>query len=676
MTNHLLKSNIKYKFIKIINLFLLISALLQGSLVQAQTLPGNVRMDCTTDTSPGWQLDVAGTPILGKDGKKIAIPPVPFNNWFVQPAIAGWHIPPGGRPADFIKPANSLEFTDQNACGFYQWAEQMFLWITSRDSDGKYTFESPIFYGLTASIDGTRDFVANSSKNGLAFSPLIRQFGPHRLPVIFGKNGKMYEFLPGKILKNKEVILDKSGKLIEIAKIGWQQGKAVFFTENRKKIAVDMVANLKDSLRGQWGIRQDFDLKNANIVQRFNSGGGFVFVHANGEVADMALGQATLGGNDKSNVLMAQNGSLVYYSIAVNNMFKEYLNLKQNQKNIAAKDIQFPTTIADIKGLGCPPVFGVKNPATTSECPPDYEALVVEIKTAWVVIPDNELTPKSNWDDYIQIFSEVPVFDKSAVYNESSHQTVTTWTPKKSQKKVKLALVGIHVVGSAKGNPEMIWATFEHDRNAPNATYKYYNQKNLEEEAQPAADANKKWLFNNNAITGPNEMLISIIDEGINKGSLTCSTPICMSNVVRQKAWGAASNVNPKQEQGDPPEKVTPTQSNTAIISINRDVIGKLPDRDVRKNYHLIGATWTKGGAAPDADSTDAPGLNQIGTSRLSNTTMETVLQGHNTEWKGSTNCFSCHKKTKTVCLSHVWDELWNKYKAPQAPPLNCLAGE
>jgi hypothetical protein len=60
---------------------------------------------------------------------------------------------------------------------------------------------------------------------------------------------------------------------------------------------------------------------------------------------------------------------------------------------------------------------------------------------------------------------------------------------------------------------------------------------------------------------------------------------------------------------------------------------------DVRKNYILTGATWTIGGAPPNGGP---PNGNEVGTSMMCNTTMETYQQGTNTT-KVGTNCFDCH---------------------------------
>ena len=79
--------------------------------------------------------------------------------------------------------------------------------------------------------------------------------------------------------------------------------------------------------------------------------------------------------------------------------------------------------------------------------------------------------------------------------------------------------------------------------------------------------------------------------------------------------------------------------SNSEIISMNNHVIGMIASGDVRNNYVMTGATWTIGGAPPN-------GGNEVGTNKLSNTTMETYQQG--------SNCFSCHTNN-TTGVSHVF---------------------
>jgi len=51
----------------------------------------------------------------------------------------------------------------------------------------------------------------------------------------------------------------------------------------------------------------------------------------------------------------------------------------------------------------------------------------------------------------------------------------------------------MHVVGTVKGHPEMVWATFEHVNNAPNEAYPYTNNKNKNVMCRRARPGN--WLF-------------------------------------------------------------------------------------------------------------------------------------------------------------------------------------
>jgi len=76
-----------------------------------------------------------------------------------------------------------------------------------------------------------------------------------------------------------------------------------------------------------------------------------------------------------------------------------------------------------------------------------------------------------------------------------------------------------------------------------------------------------------------------------------------------------------------------------------------MPSGDVRRNYFMVGATWTDGGRAPI-------GTNERGATQLSNSTMETFQQGaDDTTLNGSSNCFSCHK-SNTTAVSRIFKSL------------------
>src|SRR5262249_31100097 len=145
-----------------------------------------------------------------------------------------------------------------------------------------------------------------------------------------------------------------------------------------------------------------------------------------------------------------------------------------------------------------------------------------------------------------------------------------------------------HVVGSTAGHPEMIWATFEHFGNAPNATYKYNSTSGLKTVAQSTAGT---WVFTASGSAGP----FNVVHSPWNEPHIDSvpGHPISPSDVLRMKPWGAASNASPN------PLDASAAASNTEIISINNSVRGKMPAGDVRNNYFMTGSTWTIGGAAP-----------------------------------------------------------------------------
>ena len=178
----------------------------------------------------------------------------------------------------------------------------------------------------------------------------------------------------------------------------------------------------------------------------------FVLLDLFGHFTEAEQGQADGG------VLMAQNGSLVYYALIVNNVFALYRTM---QGATVPSGTKFPLTQANLNAItafaaahGQPPVI-------------DSEALAVEIKTSWV-----EAAGLADANKFIQMKAIVPTYDKS---------NPNDWVPN-GTKTVTLAMVGMHVVGSTgstnpanpnHGHPELLWATFEHVSNDPAAQYTY-----------------------------------------------------------------------------------------------------------------------------------------------------------------------------------------------------------
>jgi hypothetical protein len=277
----------------------------------------------------------------------------------------------------------------------------------------------------------------------------------------------------------------------------------------------------------------------------------------------------------------------------------------------------------------------------------------MEIKTAWVEasnLPD----PRS----YVTMTAIIPTYDTT---------NPNQWTPNGS-KNVQLALVGMHVVGSTgshgnpsgPGHPEMIWATFEHLGNTPLATYTHNSSAGIKKTVTRSTAGT--WLFSKSDSGGPFNYMHMIISGAniipANPGSPCPAGSFTPSDTLKQKAWGAASDVRPNPLDSDT------TASNTEIISINNSVRGMIPAGDVRGNYYIAGATWTIFGASPSFPNPPTPG-NQVGTSLLAGSTMETYQQGTDTTAaSGGSNCFSCHFDKHgasafgraTVDVSHIFN--------------------
>lgn len=558
---------------------LMATELISGQ-TQAQTLPADAKPTC-----------VVTAPV--------------FDNWFES-----GHVSLNG----IVKPANSVTFPDVPNCSFYQWSEQMFMWLTSPASissaEKERIFNSPEFFSVSLP-DQNRQRTFIEHKPGLIndFSLRAAQEGPSGFPVILSKSGRLLEIAPPQFgLQQKPLIRDKTGQLIEIDRstIG-EDKKPVFFDRSGKKIEYQLTP--ADELH------QKEKLSDTHIVREFNIDGHPVFLDQFGDVIDTEEGQA--GGGQ---VVQAQNGSLVYYISMVNDVFA-YFRTGTVNGGITPPPNQFPTSQAD---LGKITAYASAHGKTFH----NPNALAVEVKLAWV-----EASGLADQDSYIKMTAVIPTFDKS---------NPNRWTPN-GQKTAELALIGIHVVGSAAGHPEMIWATFEHNGNTPNETFTYTDTSNLTKTV-PRSTAGT-WLFSASNSVGP-----------FNIAKMKFRSPDIVSfdgqsngptDTLRSKPWGAASDVSPNPIAG------STTASNTEIISINNSVRSMIPNGDVRANYIMHGATWTIGGAPPDPGST-----NQVGTSKLTNSTMETFQQGSDsTAASGSTNCFSCHESNATS-VSHFFPKL------------------
>lgn len=169
---------------------------------------------------------------------------------------------------------------------------------------------------------------------------------------------------------------------------------------------------------------------------------------------------------------------------------------------------------------------------------------------------------------------------------------------------VVLGLVGFHLVVNTPTHPEFIWATFEHNSNAPDCT-------------NPQKAPSSGWSFNNPG----------------------CSTTDCPPN---------KNKVNPTQVCRVAPQGGGSSDNTSAMIALNASVQStlqglikqsptKFNDMAVWLNYQMTGNLWTVNGALPPSAS------NFAGSKENANTTLETFIQGN------GNNCFTCHTQKQFV---------------------------
>lgn len=515
-----------------------------------------------------------------------------------------------------VKPADSTVVLAPN-CGFFQWTEQMFLWLTSpapkRYGGGSRIMFSPQFFTVTPE-DGTthrRTFIRNDPRLPIRMNLRAMELGPHGLPMVLSRTGQVVEVQRETPGQKPPTINLANGAPAQISRVQkTAEGKLQFFDKSGKQVQPRM-------LRLAPVVRQRIMLapgrpapvvpvaafKEAIQARKLVINKIPIFLDATGSVIDVEPGQADSG------VLISQNGSLIFYITAVNDVFAYHRSMQGAAVIPSNTVITFPRTAAEVTPVV---TFAMGKGHTIL----DPNALAIETKSSWMAA-----SAVPNPSDYIQVDAVVPTFNKSNPNN---------WVPN-GQTTLKLVMLGIHVVGSTNGHGEMVWGTFEHLGNAPNATYAYNSTSGLKTIAQNTAGT---WLFTPSGSAGPFNTTSNSWT-----GSAITGSPVGPAAVLRAKPWGSNDGGNPANAAG----------LNTQVISANASVISQLNAADVRRKYFQLGTTWTIGGAAPN-------GANEVGTNHLANATMETFAQGQ-TPSAPSANCFSCHFTNK-VAVSHVYREL------------------
>ena len=501
-----------------------------------------------------------------------------------------------------ITNANSVTFPSVNNCSFYQWSEQMFLWLVSPDKGGKYTpgntvLESPLFYDVTAAdAAGNQVMIRHVPGTSINVAGIIKEVGPDGLLLVTDDKGNDFEVEAPKPKAPAMVmgaIANGAERSLAVAHIApGSDALHHIFKDQSGKIIEHPKAQVRN-IRHQ-----------EPILEEIKADGQEVFIDTAGNEHTILIGQAT------NHVLIAaQNNSLVYYAIMVNDVYAYYLTAFKKNRPFT-RDSVFPTTAAARDSI-CAYAREMGAGAL-----PDSDALAMELKLSLV-----ETTGLKNPETYITINANVPIYDTTNKNN---------WVPTGKTRPTKLAIIGIHVVGSVSTHPEMAWATFEHKNNAPNGSYDYLTSKG--DTVHVTADTGSGWL-----------LCSSSSDQPYNKPHMKVNGDSIVSLPGFTISASSTNLVFPFGSMiGDitNPENRSSAASNSEVIGINNSVIGQLVGNDLRKNYILIGATWTSHGANPSGASfsvkDSTPGV-AIGTNMLANSTMETYFQ------KPGRSCFFCH---------------------------------
>ena len=238
------------------------------------------------------------------------------------------------------------------------------------------------------------------------------------------------------------------------------------------------------------------------------------------------------------------------------------------------------------------------------------------VKATWYRLSDGEAAPKGAYTTK----AEVPLLKQEC--DASGCQAVTT-----GQFEVAtVALVGMHVVGYTNNHPEFIWATFEHNMNAP-----AFADNSFEFDASKS-DPNNYTFYKAGTPFGATTLLVNTNPSG---------GPVVTFDDATGKFSPITQVVQMNKTGGDtlPNGPANITKLNT----VSQAKLAQLNAKTPFQNYNLIGTTWFK----PNTYVTTNPGWQNmgkkdaVGSISLMNSTAETFIQS--TKGKQGNNCFECH---------------------------------
>ena len=346
------------------------------------------------------------------DPKACAVDPADFKAWFKDNDV---------KKDGQVKPANSLAFQSTSECAFYRWSEQMFLWLTSPLSQGRYTFNSSEFFGVDSpgGTDNTRKLIRQNDplQKGIGASIALTEKIPS---VVVDSTGKARPVVTlARPADAASPFLDKSNKAVNFKSIAATvEGKPLLLDRFNKAL------DFKEALNGAPAITGP----SAGTVNLANEtalvDGEQHLLTTEGAVVFFKPAETNQATND---VLIAKNGAIVFYLLHVNDVFA-YFKIGVGTGAIPAQQ-QLPS---DLSALDLTEAFAkTAPPPDKKESFGDRVALAMELKSSWI---DLDTLPVAARKNYLTIKAEIPVYQATETGGSRSTRrppisvsSVSTW---------------------------------------------------------------------------------------------------------------------------------------------------------------------------------------------------------------------------------------------------------
>jgi|GEM_PF-336627 len=236
----------------------------------------------------------------------------------------------------------------------------------------------------------------------------------------------------------------------------------------------------------------------------------------------------------------------------------------------------------------------------------DFPVGSLELKASWKILDGSE-GGDEGWYTREMTIAELAEEDGNVVVDPSATEAV------------QVALVGFHIAGVVNQHPEFIWATFEHQDNAPTLSdaqlAAYLDASDSSINQQPVSDQSFTFYRAGTKFVDSNQNNVGLLE--LTDASEQTLTPVTDGFIQYAQGGGSEGNRSHVQE-------------------LNASVHAQLAD-PVFDTYDYGGAIWLAAddGLVPNSTLQDLI----TGSTALSNVTMETFTQ----KVLEQNNCFGCH---------------------------------